>query len=62
MTFIAVSIAVAAVLIVALVAFLADRDRGRDRSSREVPHRDDWDVAGQGGATFHTHGTPGPGA
>ncbi len=62
MTF-AIGFAVAVVvLLVALVVVLAVRDRGRDRSSREVPHRDDWDVAGRGGATFHAHNMPGPGA
>jgi hypothetical protein len=50
------------VLLVALVVFLAVRDRGRDRSSREAQHRDDYDIAGRGGATFHAHNTPGPGA
>jgi hypothetical protein len=62
MTFLVVSIVAVAVLLVALVVFLAVRDRGRDRSSREAQHRDDYDIAGRGGATFHAHNTPGPGA
>jgi len=56
-TFIAV-----AVVIVGLVAYLAYRDRGRDRSSRDVPHRDDWDIASSSGVAGYRHEQGGPGA
>ena len=51
-----------AVLVVGLVVVLARRDRGRDRSSQDVPPREAWDVAGSGGATHVQRQTPGPGA
>jgi hypothetical protein len=56
---IALLIAVAAVL-VALVLVLSFRDRGRDRSSREVPQRDDWDIAGSNGPSPLRHNQIGP--
>lgn len=50
------------VLLVVLVAVLARRDHGRDRSSREVPHRDDWDHASSRGVAGYRHEQGGPGA
>lgn len=55
MTVIVVSFAVVALTIVGLVVFLAFRDRGRDWSSREVPRRDDWDVAASSGVAGYRH-------
>ena len=50
------------VLVIGLVVVLTVRDRGRDRSSHDVPHREAWDVAGSNGATHIQRQTPGPGA
>lgn len=50
------------VLLVGRVVVLTDRDRGRERSSRDVPLREAWDVAGSDGSTHVQRQTPGPGA
>jgi hypothetical protein len=52
----------AAVVVAGLAVVLAVRDRGRDRSARDVPHREAWDAAGSHGATSYPRHTPGPGA
>jgi hypothetical protein len=44
------------------VTYLAYRDRGRDRSSADVPPRDDWDVASSSGVAGYRHEQGGPGA
>jgi predicted aminopeptidase len=51
-----------AVVIVGAVTYLAYRDRGRDRSSADVPPRDDWDVASSSGVAGYRHEQGGPGA
>ena len=54
-------IAVAA-LVVALVVVLSLRDRGRDRSARDVPHCGDVDRASSTGIAGYHHEQGGPGA
>ncbi len=41
-----IALVVSALVLVALIVTLLVRDRGRDRSARDVPHRSDWDLAG----------------
>ncbi|MEZ0163197.1 hypothetical protein AB2L27_00285 [Kineococcus sp. LSe6-4] len=45
-TVVLVTLVVSALVLVALIVTLLVRDRGRDRSARDVPHRGDWDLAG----------------
>lgn len=49
------------VVISGLTVLLSRRDHGRDRSSREVPHRDDWDRATSTGVAGYHHEQGGPG-
>ncbi|MEZ0494075.1 hypothetical protein AB2L28_17700 [Kineococcus sp. TBRC 1896] len=43
------------VVLVALVAVLVVRDRGRDRSARRQPGRDDFDRAASTGVATYRH-------
>ncbi|WP_380171815.1 hypothetical protein ACFEMC_21785 [Kineococcus sp. DHX-1] len=54
-----IALVVSALVLVALIVTLLVRDRGRDRSSRDVPHRSDWDLAGSA-PMAHRRGTGTP--